>query len=121
MLSNRAIRSVAVMAVLAGAIGPVQAGPTYTFTTVDVPKQSATNAFGINGNGQIVGLFVDASSDEHGFLFSGKDYTDAKNYTTIDVKGATFTDAFGINNTGKFGEIVGAYGDAKMPRVHTAS
>jgi probable HAF family extracellular repeat protein len=39
-----------------------------TFTTIDVPNGNFTNAFGINERGQIVGRYVDASGNVHGFL-----------------------------------------------------
>jgi hypothetical protein len=41
--------------------------PINTFTTLDDPSATFTQAFGINGLGQIVGRFNDASG-QHGFL-----------------------------------------------------
>ena len=38
-----------------------------TFTTVDVRDATATFPFGINNRGQIVGVYVDAHGDYHGF------------------------------------------------------
>jgi probable HAF family extracellular repeat protein len=74
----------------------------YTFTPIDVPGATFTNAFGINNRGQIVGSFFDATGS-HGFL-----NTDGT-FTPIDVSGATFTFASGINNRG---QIVGGFGNA---------
>jgi uncharacterized membrane protein len=74
----------------------------FTFTTIDVPGATLTNAIGINAHGQIVGGFADAGGAFHGFLLDGG------TFTTIDVPGATFTAAFGINNRG---QISGFYVD----------
>ena len=74
-----------------------------TFTTIDVPDATYTEANGINPAGEIVGLYSDASDVGHGYLFNkGK-------FTTIDVPGAVFTVALGINNPG---QIVGLYFDS---------
>ena len=73
-----------------------------TFTTIDVPDATYTEANGINPAGEIVGLYSDANDVGHGYLFNkGK-------FTTIDVPGAVFTVALGINPAG---EIVGLYFD----------
>jgi len=83
------------------------------FTTLDDPSAvlndpvlvKGTAARGINGAGQIVGLFSDNNSrPNHGFLFSGG------SFTTIDNPSAsTITDAFGINDAG---QIVGFFNNA---------
>ena len=75
----------------------------FTFTTIDVPGATLTNAIGINAHGQIVGLFRDAGGVFHSFLL------DKGTFTTIDVPGATFTIAIGINARG---QIVGEFVDA---------
>ena len=59
-------------------------------------------ALGINDPGQVVGTYVDADGNRHGFLLS------KGLYTTLDVPGAAFTVAQGINNAGT---IVGLYVD----------
>src|SRR5438093_1446338 len=74
----------------------------FTFTTIDVPGATLTNAIGINARGQIVGAYADAGGAFHGFLLDGG------TFTTIDVPGATFSAAFGINNRG---QISGFYVD----------
>ena len=71
-----------------------------TFTTIDVPGATFTEAHGINASGQIVGVYLD-SSGGHGFLLDKKGTV-----TTIDVPGAVFTNARGINASG---QIVGVY------------
>src|SRR3954471_20185416 len=78
-------------------------GPTFSFTTIEVPGAAATTAWGINARGDVAGSYVDARGFSHGFLLSGS------TFTTIDVPGAANTDARGI---GPNGEVVGTY---RMP------
>jgi len=77
-----------------------------TFSTIDVPGASYTEATGINDAGQIVGFFVD-SKGVHGFL-------DVKGtLSTIAFPGGgytAYTEAAGINNAG---QIVGTLSDSK--------
>lgn len=68
---------------------------TYTFTTIEVPGATGTQAFGINDAGQIVGTFEDATFVPHGFLRDS-----GGGFTTLDVPGATRTEASGINDAG---------------------
>jgi uncharacterized membrane protein len=74
----------------------------YGFTTIDVPGAAQTQAFGVNGTGNIVGVYVDAPSRTRGFHVLGG------SFTTIDVPSptTTLTAAFGINDSG---DIVGRY------------
>ena len=62
------------------------------FTTIDVPGSAETNAWGINGRGQIVGEYEDAGRT-HGFLL------DHGIFTTIDAPFAGFG-PIGINARG---------------------
>jgi probable HAF family extracellular repeat protein len=87
--------------------------PINIFTTLDDPSATlndpvltkGTAARGINGTGQIVGLFSDSSSrPNHGFLFSGGSFI-----TLDDPLALTITEAFGVNDSG---QIVGFYNDA---------
>src|SRR5437660_3829002 len=77
--------------------------PVYNFSTFDDPSATSfvgTQAFGINGSGQIVGAYANGSGN-HGFLLSGG------LYTTLDDPLATHgTLATGINASG---QIVGYY------------
>src|SRR6266849_4635074 len=82
--------------------GVGQAKSDYTFTTIDVPGSTGTQAFGINDVGVIVGGYFDARGTGHGFALSGG------SYTTLDVAGSAFTNANGINNAS---QIVGRYFD----------
>ena len=66
------------------------------FAMLDVPGSSSTTANGINGLGQIVGVY----DNKHGFMLSNGVYT------TLDVPGSTATYAEGIDD---FGDIVGYY------------
>jgi hypothetical protein len=68
------------------------------FTTIDVPGAISTNANGINGRGEIVGIYIDNNNVQHGFLL-----VDGA-FITIDFPGASSTQLTGINRRG---EIVG--------------
>ena len=81
------------------------APPQWTFTRIDVPNGSDTEALGINASGQIVGSYVDSNGRGHGFLL------DNDTFTTIDPPGAVFTQAVGINGSG---HIVGHYQDSSF-------
>jgi probable HAF family extracellular repeat protein len=82
-------------------------GPTFTFTSIDVPGASNTLATGINARGAIVGIYYDSAGNEHGFLLKNG------NFSTVDVPGSMVgvsgtlqTEANGIN---ALGDIVGDY------------
>jgi probable HAF family extracellular repeat protein len=80
-----------------GGVGTAFADTSYSFITIDVPGANDTFASGINDNGQIVGGFLDANENYHGFLVTGG------SLTTFNVPGLP-TVAYGINNSG---QIVG--------------
>jgi hypothetical protein len=72
---------------------------------VDVPGAvtGSTQAFGINPQGDIVGIYSDGSGMTHGFLLrEGR-------FATIDPPGSTSTVLSGINPKG---DIVGGYLDS---------
>ena len=76
------------------------------FTTIDYPGAVYTQPNAISDAGAIVGVYGTSlhSADEHGFKLAGT------TYTAIDYPGATEgTVAAGVN---KYGDIVGAWGDA---------
>jgi probable HAF family extracellular repeat protein len=79
---------------------PFAQGGFVTFTPIDFPGATETIALDINDVGEIVGRYVDASANTHGFLLS------AGNFTSIDFPHAVFTVAAGINSRG---DIVGQY------------
>jgi hypothetical protein len=70
------------------------------FTSFDFPGSSFTTARDINSAGEIVGRYVDADNNIHGYLRSRGGV-----FTSIDVPGAILTNATGINSRH---EIVGA-------------
>jgi uncharacterized membrane protein len=76
--------------------------PSYTFTVIDFPGASFTQAWGINNAGDIVGYYLDATGRAHDFLLSGG------RFTTIDVPGSFGGIGFGpgINN---HGDIAGSF------------
>ena len=74
-----------------------------SFRAIDFPGAVATQAWGINNNGDIVGFFFDGAT-YHGFLLSGG------TFTQLDAPGASFgTLTYGINNNGS---VVGAFSDS---------
>jgi probable HAF family extracellular repeat protein len=76
-----------------------------TCTTLNVPGASGfASANGINGSGQIVGQYQDASGGLHGYLLSGG------TYTSLDPPGSNFALALGINDAG---QIVGEFSDTQ--------
>jgi probable HAF family extracellular repeat protein len=92
--------------VFAGASAVAHADPiTYSFTTLDVPGSAAgtTEVYGINDQGQVVGIFGQAGVGFRGFLYSGG------SFTTLSVAGADFTTGYDINNSGS---IVGTSGSS---------
>lgn len=83
-------------------------GRALTFSPIDVPGATVSNATGINSRGDIVGSFADGSGI-HGYLLS------EGVLTKIDYPGAAYTDARGINARG---DIVGAYRLLGEPAVN---
>ncbi len=80
-----------------------------SFTTIDVPGASDTEALGINNAGQVVGSGYYGDAGDHGFLES------AGSFTTIDVPGASDTEAYGINDAG---QVVGYYYEDASGQSH---
>jgi hypothetical protein len=74
------------------------------FTSFMVPGSNLTNAWDVNPDGAIVGVYR-VGSTVRGFLRT-EDELGALNYTTIHYPGSTATRAFGINAGG---DIVGNY------------
>ena len=74
-----------------------------TYTTIDVPGASYTNATRINASGQIAGRYI-LDSVTHAYLLSGGQITN------FDFPGASFTGATAI---GANGDFLGRFQDAK--------
>jgi hypothetical protein len=55
------------LGLLLGMAGQAMAQPRYSFTTLDVPGSTFTEAWGINDSGQIVGSYEEIGG-WHGFL-----------------------------------------------------
>ena len=69
--------------VIALAFVPVLFARSYTFTSLEVPGATQTNATGINDLGTIVGFYFGINSPlEHGFALQ------KGTYTTLDVPGS---------------------------------
>jgi probable HAF family extracellular repeat protein len=92
-------------------------GDAGRFARFDVPNSQLTTGNGLNGRGEIVGVYVDLNGNSHGFLLKrlGRD-DDAENdgpmlhgmFTTIDAPNSTSTTPNGINNRA---QVVGFFGD----------
>ena len=67
----------------------------------DYPGATLTQAWDVNAQGDVVGVYRDTAGRVHGFLRSAQG-----EFTSIDVPNATLTRAFGINTSG---DIVGTY------------
>ena len=78
------------------------------FTTIDVPGAVFTSVNGINANGEISGIYIDAGGTFHGYFRSKKGV-----FTTLDPPGAVRTQAEFLNAQG---EVVGVYRDANQTR-----
>ncbi|MEO5657508.1 MAG: PEP-CTERM sorting domain-containing protein [Nitrospiria bacterium] len=87
-------------------IAPMAQAISYTFTTIEAPNASGTEAHGINNSGDIVGGYDDTTGT-HGFLL--RDGV----LSTINFPGANFTLAWGINDSG---DIVGGFSVASTPQ-----
>ena len=74
-----------------------------TFSRLDVPGATSTEAHGMNNAGHIVGTFVDSNGGRHGFLWV------EGTFMVLDAPGATSTEADGINDAD---QIVGTFEDA---------
>src|SRR5438132_7374788 len=68
--------------------------------SIDFPGATLTWITGINPRGEILGFYLDADGNMHGFVLSNG------NFKSIDIPGALFTEANGINPEG---DIVGRY------------
>jgi hypothetical protein len=66
--STLLLRTVVVLGAVLILVGTPATARAFTFTTVDVPGATSTEASGINPEGQIVGNYTDAASTLHGFV-----------------------------------------------------
>lgn len=81
----------------------------FTYLTNLFPQGTGnTQASGINDSKMVVGFYVDANGNNHGFEVNESNPKTAK-LTTIDFPGATSTQVLGINNKG---QLSGVYTDA---------
>jgi len=107
MASKRAM--VAVACLLASGLGARADERTFAFTAVDFPGAVFTTAWGINGQGEVVGSYRDVAGRLHGFVLSGE------TFRSIDFPGSVTTDARGISPAG---DVVGSYRRAGEPTLN---
>src|SRR5256884_3615304 len=98
---RRTILSMAAV-VLAGLAmaAPRPATAQYAFTTIDFPGAAGTEILGFSTR-TLVGDFVDAEGNNHGWLLSAQ----SGNFLQYDVPGAWFTSLSAINHRGQFGGV----------------
>ena len=75
----------------------------YTYSAIVPPGAVSTQPTSMSTNGNIVGVFTDASNIEHSFLQSNG------TATVLDVPNGNQTIAFSVNDNG---QVVGTFGDA---------
>ncbi len=98
---KRLLLSVAALGLFLGVTGRAKAD--YKFRTIDPPGSTRPQAQGINGRGDIVGVYEEANHIiHHGFLLIDGHYSSFD----VPVPGTTWSQGSGIND---FGEIVGRY------------
>jgi hypothetical protein len=74
-------------------------------TVLDFPEATFTQALGLNNLQEVVGTYMDAKGNTHGFLYDSK----SKTYQSVnDPSGVDTTVVNGINDQG---QIVGFYVD----------
>jgi len=71
----------------------VKEARAYSFTSLDVPGATATEAYGINDAGSVVGSYYDATG-WYSFTYNGS------SYSSLNVPGATAAIAYGIKTQG---------------------
>ena len=80
---------------------------SFKFVSIDVPNATFTVATGISPGGAIVGIYGDASFNEHGFLLKDGHFTTVDVPSSlVGVSGTLQTEVNGINAKG---DIVGDY------------
>jgi hypothetical protein len=73
-----------------------------TLATLDVPGATSTALYGINDNGDIVGIYTDSNGVVHGFLRRHTGTVTKLDYPGTDCSGCTLTTvAMGINKNAK--------------------
>jgi uncharacterized membrane protein len=92
---------IAVVGLMSGLLTVAPNAADATSTSIDFPNASATDALDVNSAGDIVGRYVSADGDTHGYLRDTQGQ-----FTPIDFPGANFTVAAGIDPSG---DIVGNY------------
>jgi len=98
---------IAVVGLMSGLLTVAPNAADATSTSIDFPNASATDALDVNSAGDIVGRYVSANGNTHGYL-----RTRRGRFITINFPRAIFTVAAGINS-----HIVGQYQLSTDPRM----
>jgi len=75
-----------------------------TFTTLDYPGSTFTQALGLNNSGWVVGSYMDSAGLSHGFVYS------KPNFVSIDDPDGVGTTT--VNGINRYGKLVGFYVDS---------
>jgi uncharacterized membrane protein len=75
-------------------------------TSFVYPGSTSSAAWDVNAQGDVVGVYRNATGGPHGFVRTQANRNADPQYGSIDVPGATQTRAFGINDRG---DVVGLY------------
>jgi probable HAF family extracellular repeat protein len=97
----RALRRAIPATLLCLAFGTPLLADDYHYTKIDAPGSVSTIARGINARGEIVGTYIDADGNAHGFLLRKGEFT------TIDT--AVSNDTQGARAINARGDIIGNY------------
>jgi hypothetical protein len=99
------------MAATTASAAPAATGPTFTFTTFDVPNSVYTDILGINNASVMVGQYFDIEKGQtlgHGFIATGNQVT------TVNVPGSVRTLLQSINDKGSaVGSWIQSLGDGE--------
>jgi hypothetical protein len=78
-----------------------QTGGPYTFSKIQYPGSTYTDATGITNSGLVAGTYRDAGGNVHAYTFDGT------TYTNVDYPGSVASYGMGISHDGK---VLGTYG-----------
>jgi hypothetical protein len=90
----RSLRFAGLAATVLFAVSPIAQATAFTYTIIDVPGSTGTEAWSVNDSGEVVGQYSNSNGGA-GFLY------DAGTYTTLDAPGSSVTYPVAINDSGE--------------------